>query len=217
MVTRLGGGVEWADVFPPMLLLMGSFASVATIPICVMNGKLNNDRNDLLRAACAETLGRLKVVESVGPLAERLFDPSLTVREAASMALLHILPMLEATDGGAMEQQAIVRLADALQHPNTLLVFKILEALNKIGTGCALPAVETIAREGKTRQLQETARQVAVVLAARGKKEHEAQNLMRSTIGTQLNTESLMRPVNTETDDESLEAGVGRTAPNDWL
>jgi hypothetical protein len=172
-----------------MLFVMGSLASVLTIPLCLVYGRLTNSHSDLLQAASAESLGRLHVVESIGPLAQKLFEPSVTVREAAAFALMQILPRLTDADCGSLDQHAINRLADALNHPNALLVFKILEALEKVGTGSALPAVERLSREGKTRQLQETARRVSIVLEERQRREREARHLMRPTAGPDYTTD----------------------------
>ena len=182
LICRLGEN-EWAEVFPQMLFVMGSLASGLTIPLCLAYGRLNTSHGDRLQAASAESLGRLHVIESIGPLARKLFEPSMTVREAAAFALMQILPRLNESDFGAMDQQTVALLAEALNHPNTLLVFKILEALEKVGTGSALPSVERVVSEGKTRRLQETARHVASILEARRRREHEARHLMRPTSG----------------------------------
>ncbi len=216
-ICRSGDNIEWADVFPQMLFLMGSLASVLTIPICVVYGRLNSGHNDMLRAASAESLGRLRVLESIGPLAEKLFDPSITVREAAAFALLQILPKLEDADRGTIDQQSVAHLAEALSHPNTLLVFKILEALHKVGNGSTLPAVERVAREGKTRQLQETAKQVAAVLEERRRKEREARHLMRPTSSPDQQTDGLMRGVQYESQAEQVQPLSNVVSPNEWL
>jgi hypothetical protein len=217
MICRSGENVEWADVFPQMLFFMGSMASVLTIPMCVVYGRLSSGHNDMLRAASAESLGRLHVIESIGPLAEKLFDPSIIVREAAAFALMQILPKLEDSDCAAIDQQSVTRLSEALCHPNTLLVFKILEALKKVGTGNTLPAVEKLSREGKTKQLQETARQVAVVLEERRRKEREARHLMRPTSGPEHRTDNLMRATQYEEQTEQVQTIGSATAPNEWL
>lgn len=181
MICAPGSGVEWADVFPKMLFITGAWASVLTVPICLAYGRVNAAHNNLLRAAAAESLGRLNVIESIGPLAEKLFDASVPVREASAHALIELLPRLRDSDIGALEPEAIARLAEALTHPNTLVVLKVLEALNKVGSGSTLAAVDRLAREGKTSQLRESARQVAAVLEERRRREREARHLMRPT------------------------------------
>jgi len=217
MIARAGES-EWADVFPQMLFVMGSLASVLTIPLCLVYGRLTNSHSDLLQAASAESLGRLHVVESIGPLAQKLFEPSVTVREASAFALMQILPKLTEADCGSLDQHAINRLADALNHPNTLLVFKILEALEKVGTGTALPAVERLAREGKTRQLQDSARKVTVILEDRQRREREARHLMRATSGPDDNLDYYAAGKQYEHADEQVQT-VGRSAPEtrEWL
>ena len=217
LICRSGENIEWADVFPQMLFLMGSLASILTIPMCVVYGRLNSGHNAMLRVASAESLGRLQVIESIGPLAEKLFDPSITVREASAFALMQILPKLEDSDCGAIDQHSVARLAEALSHPNTLLVFKILEALNKVGTGSTLPAVEKVSREGKTRQLQETARQVASVLEERRRRERESRHLMRPTSAPERQTDSLMRAVQFEGQSEQIQTVGNGADPNEWL
>ncbi len=217
LICRSGENIDWADVFPQMLFLMGSLASILTIPMCVVYGRLNSGHNDMLRAASAESLGRLHVIESIGPLAEKLFDQSTTVREASAFALMQILPKLEESDYGAIDQQSVAHLAEALIHPNTLLVFKILEALNKVGTGSTLPAVERLTREGKTKQLQETAKQVAAVLEERRRRERESRHLMRAAAGSEAQADGLMRAVHADGQSEPSQSLVNGACPNEWL
>ncbi len=218
LIGRAGDNVEWADVFPQMLFVMGSLACGLSVPVCLVLGRFRNIHNDLLRAASAESLGRLHVVESIGPLAAKLFDPSATVREAAAFALMEILPRLTDADYGSIDHRSMTRLAEALSHPNTLLVFKILEALRKVGSGSALPVVERVAREGKTRQLQETARDVAAVLEDRRLREREARHLMRPTSGPAQATNNLMRAVEFTDPEPTLQTvRSGDAPPTEWL
>jgi hypothetical protein len=218
LICREGNNIEWADVFPQMLFALGSLASVLTVPICLVYGRLNNRHNDSLRAAAAESLGRLHVFESIGPLAARLFDSSTAVGEASACALMEILPRLAEEDYGAIDHQSVSRLAEALCHPNTLLVFKVLEALKKVGTGHTLPAVERVVREGKTRQLQETAKQVATVLEDRRRREREARHLMRPTGMPQQSIEDRPRIVQPTNSEEQLQTlGTVDAARHEWL
>jgi hypothetical protein len=218
LICRSGGNIEWADVFPQMLFALGSMASVLTVPICLIYGRLNNGHNDYLRAAAAESLGRLHVFESIGPLAAKLFDSSTAVSETSACALMEILPRLAEEDYGAIDHQSVSRLAEALGHPNTLLVFKVLEALKKVGTGHTLPAVERLVREGKTRQLQETARQVAAVLEDRRRREREARHLMRPTGMPQQNIGDLPRILASDNDQEQQQTlGTADISRQEWL
>jgi hypothetical protein len=222
LLCSIGGNLVWADVFPQMLLAIGSVASIVTIPVCVVYGGLNNNHVDALRAAAAESLGRMRVVDSIGPLAERLFDRSPAVREAAASALMELLPDLEEADYGTIDQRSLARLAEALDHWNTLLVFKILDALKMVGTGAALAAVERVSREGKTRLLKDTAREVAAVLEDRRRREHEAAHLMRPTSGPEHDgqTSSLLRATGSydyDTEDAVQRNGLNAAGGQEWL
>ena len=213
IVSNTGENGQWFDIFPKLVLLMGTIASIAAVPISIANGSFNNRHFDLLRASCAETLGRLRVIESVGPLAERLFDSSSNVREFSCAALMQILPTLEGSDCDAIDDRSVKLLSDALVHPNVLLVFKILDALDRIGTGVALPAVERVTREGKTRQLQETAKKVAAVLSERLRKEDEVKHLMRSSTTPAFSNDNLMRAVQTEPTVETYQSSSNSIVP----
>ena len=89
--------------------------------------------------------------------------------------------------------------------------------LNKVGTGSTLPAVERLTREGKTRQLQETARLVAAVLEDRRRREREARHLMRATSGPEDQADGLMRAVHIDSQSEPSQTLVNGAGPNEWL
>lgn len=210
------GRLEWADVFPKLLFTLGSFTSVFTAPFCLIYGHVEQSRQALLRAASAEALGRLRVIESIGPLAEALFDTDPTVNEAAASALLQILPQLTEEDYGLISHHSLRRLTGALAHPNSLVVFKVLEALRKIGTGSALPAVERLVRDGKTRNLQETARQVVAVLEERRRREKESLHLIRATAAPAQSGDELLHTFTVE--DSSGRRETDSSASHDgWL
>ncbi|HLJ55198.1 MAG TPA: hypothetical protein VKT77_09160 [Chthonomonadaceae bacterium] len=216
IICRSQPAYEWSDIFPQMLFMLGSLASVLTIPMCVIYGRLTSDHAELIQAAAAESLGRLRVVESIGPLADRLFDPSASIRDAAAFALMEILPNLSDAECAAIDSEAISRLGDALCHPNTLLVYKILEALNRIGGGRSLPAVERLSREGRTRRLQDAARQVATVLEERRRREREAMHLMRPTATDDPRVASMVGVRSTDSTADNLLKLRNGVAPTDW-
>ena len=210
--------LEWADVFPKMLFALGSFTSVFTAPFCLVYGHIEQRRLAMLRAASAESLGRLRVIESIGPLAEGLFDSDPTVNEASAFALMEILPQLSEEDQGLIHHQSLHRLATALNHPNSLLVFKVLEALRVVGTGSTLAAVERVAREGKTRGLREMAKEVMAVLEERRRREKESRHLVRPTIAPLQEMDELLLAFPTSTSIQSeatLQNRFGDT--DDWV
>jgi hypothetical protein len=141
---------------------------------------------NLVRARAAETLGRLRVPETVAGLATALFDRNSRVREAAAAALHEVLPTVTPNEYGLFGVNAVASLGRALNHADSLLVFKVLEALEKVGTSHAIPYVEKVAVQGRTIRLRDAAQSTLYMLQQRKQAETESQTLMRAASGPDL-------------------------------
>src|SRR5579871_2578240 len=99
------GEEDWFGIFLQMMFVLGGIASLVTVPISLGQGQRRTSQNDQLRVASAETLGRLGAKESIGVLALAINDRSEAVREAASSALHGLLPLLNQSDFGNLNER----------------------------------------------------------------------------------------------------------------
>jgi hypothetical protein len=149
-----------------------------------------------LRATAAEALGRIQAVESVGALAGALLDAREPVREAAAIALHDVLPTLTTEHYGVIGgRQTMTNLGKAIGYKDTLLAYKILEALGKVGTSACLPYVEKAAREGRTTRIRDLALEVLDTLQERQRREDEASILVRGSQSPGTSPDLLLRSV----------------------
>lgn len=158
------------------LTMMSITAIPFVTPFSLVYDGLLNDRS---RAAAARALGHLAVPEAVGPLAVAMFDKNPRVRAAAAIALHEVLPALKKEHFGRLGLESMNALGRALSHPDTSLVFKLLNALKLIGTGSAAPYVEKVVQSGRTMKLKDTAAEVLAVLRERQRRENEGGKLLR--------------------------------------
>ena len=198
-------GGPWLMIFVEMMLIFGTAASLGTTPLSLFVGRQSNARQDMVRQAAAETLGRLGALESIGGLAGALFDPSPLVREASAQALNQLLPNLTDSHYGLFGEQALRNLARALTYSNINLRFQILEALGKVGTSQVISAVDHIAKTGRIVHLRDKALEVLSRLEARKKQGDDARILMRPSSSFAAPTAQLLRPAHQAGDTEPLQ------------
>jgi HEAT repeat protein len=136
-----------------------------------------------VRSAAAMSLGHLRVAEAIGPLARAVNDRDPHVRDAASAALHEALPMLSAEHFGRLSTDAIGAIAALLKHADNLLVFKALDALEKVGTASAISAVDALRNRARMSSLQQRAADVLEVLRERKRLEDQGKTLLRPMTG----------------------------------
>jgi HEAT repeat protein len=134
---------------------------------------------DRVRAAAATALGHLRAPESAGTLAAVLHDGDPDVRHAAAQALHELLPTLTAGHFWLLGAQSIANLGRALSCPDGTLAFRVLEALEKVGTSHAIPFVERAARRGRTARFRDAASRVLSLLHERQSQENQRFTLLR--------------------------------------
>ncbi len=150
--------------------------------------------NNTVGAMAAAALGRLRAPESVGALARALRSRSPRIREAAASALHEVLPALGQEHLGLYDRTEITHLAQALQNPDNLLVFKVLEALEKVGTSAAIPHVEALLGGARMARTKEMAVRTLDVLRERQKLEQQGKTLLRAVGAPSAPSEILVRP-----------------------
>ena len=186
-------------------------ACVALAPFFIiavsLSARRHRARVATLRAAAARALGRLQAVEGIGALAGALskygvresfalFDTRTghEVNEAAAMALHEALPAVTAEHYGTLGAQTLTNLGHALTYPDTSLAYRVLHAIEKAGTGSAIPIVEKAMREGRTTRLRDLAADVLETLRDRHQREEEARALLRGSAAPPPSHDTLLRP-----------------------
>lgn len=151
-------------------------------------------RRDRVRAAAAEALGNLGAIESVGALAGAMFDRNKRVAASAAAALHKTLPLLTSNNYGEFGAESISNLGRLLKHPDSQLVGKVLDALDKVGTSHAIPYIENYMRTGRTIRLRDMAHEVLQRLEMRARQESQRDRLVRPTTAPDDPSLFLLRP-----------------------
>jgi HEAT repeat protein len=192
MLTEDGywGGPPLPAVFIMMVIAIGTMILPFVGTASITHDLLGRAR---LRAQAARSLGKRRSPESVGALAQALFDSNARVRYAAADALHHVLPVLTHEHYGLFGVETMNHLGRALSHPDPRLVTAVLNALERVGTSAAIPAVERVARRGRTVLLRDRAHEVLAVLAERRDREGQRDRLLRPTVSPEEPSAVLLR------------------------
>jgi hypothetical protein len=137
-------------------------------------------------------------VSIIGPLAEALEYRSRPVREAATSALVRLLPRLQESDSDLLTSEQRTNLHRALMGKNPELVVAVLNALEVTGDGTAIPNVQKLASglgvAGADKQIQARAQHILLVLRQRAEAQCAPQMLLRAASAGEVGTEVLLRP-----------------------
>ncbi|HLK55695.1 MAG TPA: HEAT repeat domain-containing protein [Chthonomonadaceae bacterium] len=171
---------------------------------------IDNSHVNRVRRAAAIALGRLRFPESVGALARGAVDRNASVRQASAQALSIVAPLLTSEHYGKLEAEAVPNLCNALVYyekgsremdkdifPNFAKrreELELLEALEKVGDGRAIPTVQWIVQGGTDQDLRATARRILPLLLERERKEKEHQILLRGSEAPAASPEQMLRP-----------------------
>jgi hypothetical protein len=181
------------EIFIPLFVM-----HLLGLPIGIASSfQVDKNGNDRVRAEAARGLGHLDAPDGIGALAQALFDGSPLVRDTAAQALIRVLPLLTHADYGRFGAEAVTHLANALYHKDNQLVFRVLDALEKVGTSQAIPFVERMAKHGRTIRLRDAARDVLNTLYARKDREAHKDTLLRSSVADD-QPAFLLRPARTD-------------------
>lgn len=197
------GGPSAEDGFLAVLFTLYCMMMAVTAVIGWNNESTNAYR---VRAAAATALGNLRAPESGGALAGVLFHRDPGLRTAAALALHQVLPALTDDHYGQVGAQSVANLGRALNHSDNQLVYRVLEALKKVGTSHAIPFVERVEQRGRTIRLRDTAADVLVVLRERQRQENQRDTLLRPAPSPDNPADILLRPARDigETDPQLL-------------
>lgn len=176
-----------------MLIIYGAYGSPFVLSGAGLFAGATQKDDDRLRAMAAHALGSLGVAESVGALAGTLFTRSPRVNEASASALHRLLPALTEAHYGLFGSDSMAKLGRALDHPDSLLVSKVLSALEKVGTRHAIPFAEKLARTSRMTRQRDAAAHLAEVLRGRQQSELASDTLMRPVAATMTAPDQLLR------------------------
>jgi|SRR5579871_752209 len=187
--------------------LVGIVCNPLLMPIWL---SIDNSHVNRVRRAAAIALGRLRFPESVGALARGAVDRNASVRQASAQALSIVAPLLTSEHYGKLEAEAVPNLCNALVYyekgsremdkdifPNFAKrreELELLEALEKVGDGRAIPTVQWIVQGGTDQDLRATARRILPLLLERERKEKEHQILLRGSEAPAASPEQMLRP-----------------------
>lgn len=161
--------------------LLVAAASALRAVIGMARLDLDDWRINRVRVAAVEGLGLLQMPETVGALAFALGDLNLRLRAAAEAALFDTLPRLTFDHYGSLDRQAVPNLCRVLSHPRQELVVRVLEALEKVGDGRALPFVQRLDDRPADTAFRELAARVLTTLQERKRLEDDRRMLLRGS------------------------------------
>lgn len=193
VLSRFGSEMDWGVAFIQLLVMLGTFSSLFTIPYCFWWGREETIHLNFLRAAAAESLGKLHIYGSIGALAKGVYDDNALVQETSTAALMELLPKITEDHRNELNDSAMNGLGELLSHSNSLLVIQTLEAIEVVGTGKLIPFIEHTIQYGSGYGLKEKAKRVLKVLESRRKNEIESSQLMRAAIAPDNEQDLLLR------------------------
>lgn len=156
-------------------------------------------RARLLRIRAVSTLERLRVPESVGILAKAYARMEPEIRKAAEPALLAVLPTLMPEHYGRMDAEVVPHMCHALLFAATgaraygSLASSLLQALERMGDGRAVQAVEQVAKKGTGTNLRAEAARILPILRARQEQENAHGTLLRGASSPAVSADQLLR------------------------
>ncbi|HLK61098.1 MAG TPA: hypothetical protein VKU00_31335 [Chthonomonadaceae bacterium] len=136
----------------------------------------------------------------IGPLLEAA-DSSEVSGAMAAMVLTRLLPRLQASDAGLLDDNARNRLNSALlkQSRNADFVLAALKALQQVGDARALPVVQKLAnrtdRSAAAQSIRAAAQECLPFLELRAAQEQASQTLLRASGVNATPPDTLLRPV----------------------
>jgi HEAT repeat protein len=206
----IGVGCFVPFLFLYMLLVCGVF-----LPL--LNLRAARERGELARAA----LGALARIGDKRPLPlviDMAFGTRPFLARAARIALLPLLSKLQPDDADRLTTRTKQQLAQALGGGEAEMDHALLYALERIGSGQAVPQVERLAQYGATSDLRDQARHLLPLLRERLHRETASASLLRPSQSRTASSETLLRGVEPPTTmpmEQLLRpTGIGGTVSN---
>jgi HEAT repeat protein len=176
----------------PMLLnMIGSMTSLITVAFAASQ----------TQRRVAVVLAQLEDLRTVGALVEALEYQDKSISVEIEQTLIRLLPQLKASDAHLLDDQQRICLYHALNRKNTTLVRVILQALEQVGDGKAVPYVQKVAeghgRSGGNPDLRALAQQCLPFLLQRADEERSRQMLLRPSDASEqpvIASDTLLRP-----------------------
>ena len=170
--------------------------SIPIFPTLLMVDAARHERRSRVRATTATALGRLAAPESVSVLADTLRDTSPAVHHAALCALL---PLLTPDHRAELGPHVVSALCQGLSDRDETHVEACLDALEMVGDGGAIAAVEQQARRGQTPAIRVRAAQIAPILQARRDQDNAPRHLLRASDNAAVAPDVLLRAATPDT------------------
>lgn len=157
-----------------------------------------------MRAAAAIALAQYQIPESIYTLSEAFRDSNAEVGEAAYHTLQATLPTLTPEHYGKLPAETVSSLCRALEYSkdrNAAFIgdweefaLQIMDALEKIGDGSALPLITRWANRERNIKVRSAAITLLPILEARAERENAREMLLRGSQQPPVASETLLRP-----------------------
>jgi hypothetical protein len=207
--TNLKDLLMYLFAIPIVGLMVGFMLSFFAFPIFwPFSVALDVKRSNFVRATAVTALGRLRVPESVGVLADALYSDYARIRQAAEPALMAVLPTLTPEHYGQLPANTVFSLHVLLGHVGNLyprdkrreiLMALLLEALAKVGDGRSVELVQYLANEiSEFPRVRAAAAAALPILLQRREQEKARDMLLRASSAPQSQPAELLRPVSAQ-------------------
>jgi HEAT repeat protein len=193
--------------FVPFLFLY--MVSVGLVSVHVFNRVAAGEREEL-EVAALQALAALDDKRALSAVTALAVGPNTRASQAALLTLRALLPLVSAEDDEHFPAQARRQLVRALMvaagssQPEAAV--EIVRALEHVGDGEAVEAVERVAQRGSAPGLRREAARVLPILRARKRRERAAAHLLRAATSPDDPAEELLRA-----------SEAGETTPPDEL
>ncbi len=176
--------------FPDWLLFV-SLLSITVGPRGLLT--LSNMRISAALSVQVEVLGDLGNPDSIATIAQAYKRGAL--RETAEVALTKVAANLRPADYGALSFKSVPSLCEALQYADYEFMRVILRALELIGDGRAISAVEELSFNPPFEGIREAAKELLPILRQRDEESRSQSQLLRASEKEQDKEYELLRAI----------------------
>jgi hypothetical protein len=209
-----GGLLAWIAFMLALAIFLKDFASLNSLGW--MSGVISAAyAASQAQKRVTKELAEFEDIRSVGPLAEALEYQDRALKAIAEDKLKRLLPRLQASDAGLLDEEQRKCLYRALRGRDTNLILAVLKALEQIGDEQAVPFVQKLANgEGLAARysgIREAAQECLPALQQRAERERSRQTLLRAASASDTPSDMLLRPASgaLEADPQQLHRASG--------
>ena len=148
-----------------------------------------------LSMVTADALAELRDKKALPSVIEAIHNANTAEKAKLHRTLALLLSLLGPEDAGLLSGHSLLRLTELLSQTESYQTFAILGALEHVGTGVCVPAIERLTKRGRTPEIRAHAERLLPVLEERRKREQAPTFLLRASSAPRDPKEELLRPV----------------------